>query len=131
MSLTPEQIVQERVNFAGFIAGRTTSTILPYVAIWLACAESKQEEIDAVRLANIDAKQWIGSGKLEIDALKALVAELEKDAAIMASCINEFQQKVLRSDAACVHCYPNGKYIADGYKCPIAVSEEYLVMEKP
>ena len=75
MSLTPEQIVQERVNFAGFIAGRTTSTILPYVAIWLACAESKQEEIDAVRLANIDA------GKLEIDALKALVAELEKDAA--------------------------------------------------
>ena len=81
MSLTPEQIVQERVNFAGFIAGRTTSTILPYVAIWLACAESKQAEIDAVRLANIDAKQWIGSGKLEIDALKALVAELEKDAA--------------------------------------------------
>ena len=69
MSLTPEQIVQERVNFAGFIAGRTTSTILPYVAIWLACAESKQEEIDAVRR------------KLEIDALKALVAELEKDAA--------------------------------------------------
>lgn len=220
MSLTLEQRESAGLAWLNWSLENSGHTSL---CAWQAGAESKQAEIDAVRLANIDANLWIGSAKLEIDALKAEVTryeamfmqsnlaaksdaydesadlleqalgpenksvqggiqrlindrqaseariadlekenfalaaglcvypngvqgddygnavcpltarirELEKDAAIMASCINEFQQKVLRSDAACVHCYPNGKYIADGYKCPIAVSEEYLVMEKP
>jgi hypothetical protein len=59
--MTPEQIEQEHLAFAKWVEDRAEGTLIPsYGRVWLACAESKQSELDA---------------------LKAHIADLEKDAA--------------------------------------------------
>lgn len=78
MSLTPEQIEQELIRYA---ISQREGELIDEWSVWLACAESKQAETDALnaRIAELEEEKQADTALMQ--SLTARIRELEKDAA--------------------------------------------------